>query len=404
MDFASNADRTNAVAAALTVLLRNHWPGAKPCLVVTSTKSHGGKETIVEFASGTTPHTSISYQETDWALERSFVGALKQNEAIGLVNVENARLGRGKLIRSAFLERFVTDPEPLLFSTGTGGPVRRKNHFVIAITTNFGILSEDQHNRSLPIHLVPVGDIANRMSPIGNPKHEFLPAHRDRIEAELRGMIERWKDAGRPLDSSVRHPFTEWARTIGGILMVNGYTDFLGNYSLRKTVDDPVRQALARLGASSPGQWLRAADWAKQVVTLGLVKMVIPEADRDSDAGRERGIGVVLSNHQDETFRVETEDERLTLRLEKATEAIRRGRGTDDPLPLRGHAARGHPRGSRRPRRRRGERIVRGRPRRMGRGRVRSPTVQARLPTGAREGPIPHGMRICIYQQIRVFR
>jgi hypothetical protein len=28
MAFASNADRTNAVALALTVLLRNFWPGA----------------------------------------------------------------------------------------------------------------------------------------------------------------------------------------------------------------------------------------------------------------------------------------------------------------------------------------------------------------------------------------
>ncbi len=54
MNFASAADRTNAVAAALTVMLRNHWPGGKPCLVVTSTKSHGGKETIVQFATGTT--------------------------------------------------------------------------------------------------------------------------------------------------------------------------------------------------------------------------------------------------------------------------------------------------------------------------------------------------------------
>src|SRR4051794_11983923 len=71
MDFASAADRTNAVAAKLTVLLRNFWPGAKPLLQVTSTKSHGGKETVMLFATGSAPHVSISHQSTDWALERS---------------------------------------------------------------------------------------------------------------------------------------------------------------------------------------------------------------------------------------------------------------------------------------------------------------------------------------------
>ena len=42
MEFATNADRTNAVALALTVMLRYLWPGAKPIGIVTSTS--GKKE------------------------------------------------------------------------------------------------------------------------------------------------------------------------------------------------------------------------------------------------------------------------------------------------------------------------------------------------------------------------
>jgi hypothetical protein len=95
MPFAGNADRTNAVAAALTVLLRHSWPGAKPLLDVTSTKSHGGKDTIIEFAAGTTPKLSVSYESTDWAFQKAFVAALKHSPDVGLVNVENARLDRG---------------------------------------------------------------------------------------------------------------------------------------------------------------------------------------------------------------------------------------------------------------------------------------------------------------------
>ena len=48
MDFDTDADRTNAVAAALTVLLRDLWPGEKPIVVITATRSHAGKGTIAE--------------------------------------------------------------------------------------------------------------------------------------------------------------------------------------------------------------------------------------------------------------------------------------------------------------------------------------------------------------------
>ena len=44
--------------------------------------------------------------------------------------------------------------------------------------------------------------------------------------------------------------------------MVNGFADFLGNYGVRKTADDPVRKGLGLLGALGPGEWLRTAEWA----------------------------------------------------------------------------------------------------------------------------------------------
>jgi hypothetical protein len=317
MAFESEADRTNAVAGAVTVLLRNHLPGGKPVLVVTANKSHAGKDTVINFAAGTAGSVSISYQATNWAVERNFVGALKTNPDVGVVVIENARLDRGdRFLASAFLERFATDPEPLLFSTGTGPPVRRRNDIVLAISTNFGSVSEDLMNRGLPIHLNPIGNVADRVSPIGNPRLEYLPANRERIAAELRGMIERWKAAGKPLDENVRHPFSVWAKRVGGILRVNGFRNFLGNYGVRKTVDDPLRKGLGLLGAQAPNTWLQATPWAKFVSDLGLVKAVIPPADQDSEKGRARGLGVVLKAHTGETFQTETETEKLTLRLE----------------------------------------------------------------------------------------
>lgn len=317
MDFESNADRTNAVAAALTATLHNHWLGGKPIVLVTATKSHAGKDTVILFASGIHKSVSISYESTNWAVERQFNGAVKTSPEAAVVVMENARTGRERVIASAFIERFATDPEPLLFSTGTGSPVRVRNDFVLAISTNFGTVSEDILNRSLPIHLTPTGNIADRESPIGNPRLEFLPDNQEKIAAELRGMVERWKEAGSPLDENVHHPFGPWAKTIGGILMVNGFTDFLANYGTRKTADDPIRRGLGILGSTYPDQWLAPGEWAKLVVDLGLEKTVIPAADQGSEAGRKRGIGVVLSNHREEKLLAETEEGTVTLQLEK---------------------------------------------------------------------------------------
>jgi hypothetical protein len=326
MAFSTNSDRTNAVAAALTVLLRNYWAGAKPVLVVTSTKSHGGKDTVILFARGRTPGWSISYESTDWAFQKAVVAGLNQAADTGVIIVENVRLERHeKQIGSGFLERWLTDPAPLLYSPGRGDPVRVQNHQVVAISTNYGTVSEDLMNRALPIHLTPVGDVYRRKSPVGNPKLEYLPANRERIEAELLGMVERWREAGSPLDTTVQHPFTGWAQTIGGILHVNGFTDFLANYAARKTADDPVRRALGQMGARWPDEWLRVDEWARTVVTLGLAKAVVPPADQENDVSRARGIGVVLSAHIEETFVVETDDGNLTLKLEKARRRFQPG-------------------------------------------------------------------------------
>lgn len=322
MAFASNADRTNAVAAALTVKLRTFWCGAKPLIGATAWKSQSGKDTLIDFSAGKNRSSSVTYQATDWAFERAIVGAFRLHPDTVLLRIDNARLyGNQAFIASGFLEGLITNPEPTFFSTGTGGPTSRANNFIVAIATNEGSLSTDLNNRSLPIRLEAVGNVEDRVSPIGNPRLEYLPANRDLIDAELNGMIERWKAEGQPLAKNVRHPFTQWAQTIGGILEVNGFADFLTNFSYRKSADDPLRKALGLLGAAAVAQgndaWRTPAEWARLAVSTGLVKQLVPAAERHSEQGRERAIGVVLTAHKDETVRVDTDDLRLALRIRK---------------------------------------------------------------------------------------
>ncbi len=110
------ADRTNAVAAALTVMLRNFWPGGKPVILVTANKSHAGKGTVIDFATGLSKSIAIPYQSEDWAFEHGIADVLEHTPDVAVVNIDNARLGkRDKLIASACLERSLTDPEPFFF-------------------------------------------------------------------------------------------------------------------------------------------------------------------------------------------------------------------------------------------------------------------------------------------------
>jgi hypothetical protein len=320
MEFATNADRTNAVAACLTALLRHHWPGEKPLCQITATKSHAGKSTVAEFIRGSAYKADILYESVDWPLMSQFQRQVKLNPDLGVIELDNIRVdsagGRGKFIRSAFVESFVTSGEITLASPGAGEAITLTNKYLVIINTNDGALSQDILNRALPIHLAPRGSIHDRESPIGNPKLEFLPENRHRIEAELRGMIERWRSAGRPLDESVKHSMTPWARTIGGILKHNGFTDFLGNHQGHKAADDPMRRAIGVMAATRPGKALLPAEWAQVVVEQGLAKTLIHANERDTEKGRERAIGVLLKPLRGETFEVETDTRRLTLRLE----------------------------------------------------------------------------------------
>jgi hypothetical protein len=320
MAFAGPADRTNTVGAALTVRLRHHWPGEKPVVAVTGTKSHSGKSTVTDFVKGTVPNADILYESIDWPLQSQFQRQLAANGDVGVIVLDNVRLdsagGKARCIRSAFVESFVTTPHITIASPGAGEPIHLHNEFVVAINTNDGTLSPDLLNRSLPIHLAPKGNVDDRVSPIGNPKLEFLPANREQIEAELHGMIARWRQAGCPLDETIKHPMTRWARTIGGILKHNGFTGFLANYGTAKIVNDPTGEALGILAATKPGQKLKPLEWAKIVVELGLAKALISANERDTVKGRERAIGLLLKNHIDETFEAGTEAQRFLVRLE----------------------------------------------------------------------------------------
>ena len=323
VDWHGNADRTNAVAAALTVLFRRHFSGGKPVVLVTANKSHAGKGTLIEFIRGKTAKAEISYEDKDWPMQRNLHEQLLQKCEIGVINFDNVRTdssGRAKIIRTGFLESFLTNSEIVLSSATSRMPLRTSNKFVVLLNTNEGSLSIDLLNRSLPIRLEARGDLTERISRVkavlgGDVKHEWLPANQQKIEAELWGMIDRWLKEGKPLDKSVRHPMGPWASTIGGILKVNGFTDFLANYSTTRAVADQIREALGILAFNAGNEYQRVGDLATLAVTVGLHKILLPGVDPSNEPACQRAMGKTLSSYPDETFTATTASERIVYRL-----------------------------------------------------------------------------------------
>ena len=307
--FASRNDASRFLAAALTVMLRPHWPGAKPMPAITANKRQAGKDSVMAAIAGLTQMIPLQWEKQDWALGKN-LAALKQNNPLaGLFCLGNVRLdGAASMISSAWLEHVLTDPFPVIYSTGTGTPTPVLNNFMFGITTNEGQLSPDLVSRSLLIHLVAFGNLAKRKSSFGAIKEEHLPKVQATLEAELRGMIEKWKRAGKPLDDKARHRFLPWARTIGGILLVNGFTGFLDNMDVRVCQSDPLRLSLARLGEHKPNTWADAEEWHREVVRLGLRKTLVPAGYQTGKVSQVQGLDKMLHNHQGEELVIETLD------------------------------------------------------------------------------------------------
>lgn len=326
MDFDSEASRTNAVAALLTVPFRLQFHGGKPLVLVSATKSHSGKGTLIEFVRGRCQKAEILYESTDWPMQRQLHEQLLQIPEIGILSFDNVRTdssGKAKVIRSAFLESFVTNADVVLSSaTSRNRPVRTLNTFVVMLNTNEGNLSPDLLNRSLPIRLTPTGDLQERVARTkailgGDIKHEWLPRHRDRIDAEMLGMIDRWVNVGKPLDHEVRHPMGPWAATIGGILKVNGFDGFLTNFGTTRATADPVREALAILAFHSGDKPIRARRLAQLAMREGLHKTLLPGVEHSNTSACERAIGVAVSPYIGETVSISTPTEAITYRLVK---------------------------------------------------------------------------------------
>src|SRR5690606_7766375 len=132
-------------------------------------------------------------------------------------------------IESATLERLITDQVLSFRLLGSSADIRAENSHFFCITANSSDVSRDLITRCVVVNLRYEGDPSKRTFTLTDPQ-SYAYEHRTEILGELLGMIERWKEAGRPeADISTRFNRRGWGRIVGGILAANGYTGFMAN-------------------------------------------------------------------------------------------------------------------------------------------------------------------------------
>jgi hypothetical protein len=91
MPYATPADKTNVVAAALTVLLRDMWRGQKPLVLITVDKSHSGKGTTTDCICGSVGKADIQYENIGWTIQIQFQRQVRHDPEIGVMSLPSSR-------------------------------------------------------------------------------------------------------------------------------------------------------------------------------------------------------------------------------------------------------------------------------------------------------------------------
>lgn len=311
--FRSGADRANALAALLDGPFRHHFEGGRPIATITANQRSLGKSLLAQVIAtvrGVGPAKTITYTPNDEELEKRL--AAQVLGAPATIVVDNAKAeGRHGIISSAVIERSITDPALSFRRLGANAEISLPNSVLFVLTANTPRLSPDLVSRSLPINLYHEGNPDNRNFAV-EQLLDFAKQHRAAIQAELIGMIERWKTAGRPLPR-FNYRFAPWASTVGGILQANGVEGFLENLTESAADLDPHYTELRELVEHAAG---RRDQPAGALATLCIQHALLTDAlGTASPHSRAVHLANLLGRYVGETFTVPSQCGRGTAEV-----------------------------------------------------------------------------------------
>ncbi len=276
--FKNDASHCNYIAALLSALLRNKYVGDKPFFALTGNRPNIGKtlscKVLSIVAEGRSTET-MTYNPNQEELEKQVASRVDKRDVVIIDNIRSSQP-----IASPVLERMVTDALISFRRLGQTSTITRPNTIILMVTMNSAQFNQDLITRALPIefYLDESKDATKQKFPHASLE-KFVLENRMTILREICGMVEVWKEKGRP-PCSKNFRFRTWTGEIGGILEANGFTAFLDNLESATAEYDQLSHEIGRLFEDRVGQALTADELVQSCAHLGLFADILLQSRR----------------------------------------------------------------------------------------------------------------------------
>jgi hypothetical protein len=246
--FASPADKANALAIPLERIVRELVDGPLPISAIEASTRGAGKGLLarVLLAITSTP-TAIWSEVKDEAEIRKALTSFFAAGTEALL-IDNLRHG----LVSGVIAAAVTTDEWIDRLLGTNRLVRAKVRCSWIVTANNLSASSEILRRCSRIRLTPTVERPEERTDFRHPAlMQWVVEYRSDLLRALIIFINHWIDYGRPAPTMAPlGSFESWTKTIGGILETNGITDFQANRREFADVADletaPWRELIAK--------------------------------------------------------------------------------------------------------------------------------------------------------------
>jgi hypothetical protein len=220
-------DAINYIGAALMILLMPMLVAAgHPGVMVWANKSGVGKSLLAQLLVILKDGITAGATTLDGGpreIENQIASEL--NDGRSTLFIDNQR----GAINSTVLEANMTVSLIRIRGFHTQHKIERPNDVLWLLTSNDAVPTDDLLQRCIHIHLHFEGQVERREFAIKEDElKQFVTENREALISLLAGMVERWKDVGRPM---VKTPcrFEKCGNLIGSILHANGLPGFLSN-------------------------------------------------------------------------------------------------------------------------------------------------------------------------------
>lgn len=247
--FQAESDWQNFIGLLLTPSVRPAYVGNTPMHLVLSCMERSGKTKLIELVFGQIALgdvlAAMALSQNEEECEKKILSLLLAGTTcIHLDNLPpflDSRVLASLLTAAAFQGRVL----------GYTRLARVPNDLITIGSGNNTRGSSEMAKRVVPIRLLPKDDHPEERTDFVHKDLEgYLSGIRPQVVAALLGMVENWRAEGSPAGSLPFGGFEDFARVVGGVLKVQGYTQWLANRKEWVTDADIVGGDLAALVAA----------------------------------------------------------------------------------------------------------------------------------------------------------